>query len=115
MRKAILIPFLALLALSNFASSAGHTGAFNLRILNNSNSEIRQMRLAWSGTGRWGPDVLGKRVLKPRESFDIPGLSAGDYDILFINTGGRGCVAGPIPVYDNMAWDLTERKCRPLN
>lgn len=115
MRKFILIPFLALFALSDFASSAGQTRGYNLRILNNTNSEIRQMRLAWSGTGRWGPDVLGKRVLKPSEPFDIPGLSAGDYDILFTNAAGRACVDGPIPVYDNTTWELKDRKCRPVN
>src|SRR5262245_54529592 len=116
MRKNILIPLLVLFALSGFARPAVHTraGAYSITIVNKTRSEIREVRLAWSGTGRWGPDVLGKQVLRPDESYVIGGVSAGGYDIRFVNADGA-CVCGPIPVYDNLTSELTERRCRPSN
>ena len=99
---------LALCGLARARPSATHS----LRIVNDSNAEIHEIHYAWTHTGRWGPDMLGKQVLKPHAAFVIGNVSAGDYDILFVNTGGHSCVAGPVSVYANVTWVLTDRNCR---
>jgi len=115
MRSTILVVSILLIAACPLARTSGHNEIYSLRIVNNSNSEIREIHLAWRGTGRWGPDVLGKQVLKPRGSFVLGGVSAGDYEMLFVNTGGRSCVAGPIGVYANATFQLTDGNCRSGN
>lgn len=115
MRRAVIVLSILLIATGNLARPAGHTQPFSVRIVNSSNAEIREVHLAWSGTGRWGPDVLGRQVLKPGASFVIGNVSSGDYEILFVNTGGHGCVAGPIRVYSDVTFQLTDRNCRSVN
>ena len=96
------------------SSSIANPGSYTLTILNNSNAEIRRMHISWSGTGRWGPDLLGKDVLRPRASFPIRNLAPGDYDILFIDAGGRRCISGPLRISADLTWPLTDRNCRTV-
>lgn len=111
MRKTLLM-FLIVLSLCHFVRpAAGKHADFSLRIVNNSSSEINRIHLAWKGTRRWGPNLLVKQVLGRGKDFTAPGLSAGDYDILFVDASGRQCVAAGIPIYRDTSWVVTDEKC----
>lgn len=85
------------------SSSAESPGSYTLTVENRSSVDITRMYVAWSKSGRWGPDVLGKGLLKARKNWPIS-LAPGEYDLMLIDSRNRSCVGRAIAVYSDRPW-----------
>jgi hypothetical protein len=87
-----------------FVSSGSHT----LTVINNSSVDITRVHVAWSKTGRWGADLLGKGVFRRGSSLPIS-LAAGEYDLMLVDSRNRSCVARAIAVYSDRSWSFNDQ------
>ena len=112
MRK---ISVLALMLVTlTFVAPAASTSnvTCTLTVVNNLGRDIQRIHLAWSGTERWGPDRLGKDILRAGRSIPLGDIAPGDYDILFIDTQGNQCVVRNLPIYNDRDFKLTDQNCQ---
>jgi hypothetical protein len=109
--RSLILAFLITVAVCSgiFASFNRHSaaGAHTLTVVNNSSVDITRMYVAWSKTGRWGADLLGKGVLRPGSSFPIS-LAAGEYDLMLVDSRNRSCVLRTIAVYSDKSWSFDD-------
>lgn len=92
-------------------NSAAKARDFTLTITNASSRAIHRLHMSSTGTGNWGADLLGRNILHPVTS---PGnsrgflISAGEYDLLFIDANEHQCVLRNFQVYNDKPYSLTD-------
>jgi len=107
MRKVVLLALMLVTLIFGVAGASTSYGTLTLRVLNHSSKDIQRVHLGWSGTGRWGPDRLGKELLKAGGSISLTDIPPGDYDLLFVDNKENQCVFRNLPIYNNRSWVIT--------
>ena len=77
---------LILFALTAMASDT------SMQIVNKSQWDIHHLYVAKHSSDQWGPDQLGKVVLKTGEDFTLTNVPCGKYDIKVVDEDGDSCV-----------------------
>jgi hypothetical protein len=91
----LLISVLLMGSRTNDAQTRGYT----LTIINNSGKDIHRLHMSSSGTGRWGPDLLGRTILRSGESRSWGDIGPGEYDLLLIDASENQCVLRSVRVF----------------
>jgi hypothetical protein len=90
--------------LSNAATQRG--GEF--MIVNRSNYTVYHLYLSPSRAARWGRDQLGRKVIRPGDSYTLYGIPCGLYDVKVVDNDGDSCVVTEIPMCrDHTHWEMT--------
>ena len=77
-------------------------------IVNKSSYAFAQLFISSSTRRVWGPDQLGRRIVRPGESFTLRGIPCGLYDIKLVDEDGDICVVTEIPRCRNHThWEVT--------
>src|SRR5512135_3762543 len=76
---------------SSFAGGKKKATA-TIKILNKSKWDIHHFYLAPSDNEEWGPDQLGKDVLKSGDYFTLTDIECDVYDIKIVDEDGDECV-----------------------
>ena len=71
------------------ATTAPATGQWSLTIKNGTQGEIHTINLLKSTDTDWGTNLIEGSVLKPGESYTIPGLDADDYSAQALDSKGN--------------------------
>jgi hypothetical protein len=78
-------------------------------IVNKSSYTFARLYLSPSTRRRWGTDQLGRRVVRPGQSFTLHGIPCGLYDIKLVDEDGDTCVVAEIPMCrDHTHWEVTD-------
>jgi len=85
---------------------SGHRG-YSLSIQNDSRYRIREIYMSSSREESWGRDHLGDKILSPGSVFTISGISAGEWDVKFVDEDRDSCVLRRISITENTSWTLT--------
>jgi len=83
---------------------------YTLTITNKSIYGIYKMFVMSTEDNVWGPDQLGEGksdVLHPGEFYTLTDLSAGEYNIRFVNKAGDTCTLKNVKIMKNESWLLT--------
>lgn len=77
-------------------------------IANKSRFTIYRLFLSPSANRRWGKDQLGRRTIKPGDSFTLNRIPCGLYDIKVVDQDGDACEIREVSMCrDHTHWDLT--------
>jgi hypothetical protein len=77
-------------------------------IVNKSSFAIYHLYLSPSNRRAWGRDQLGRRVIKPGDSFTLNRIPCGLYDIKVVDNDGDACEIREIAMCrDHTHWDMT--------
>lgn len=86
-----------------------------LTIVNSSTRAFHRLHLSSSGTGNWGPDQLGRGILRAGGNKSLV-ITPAEYDVLFIDAGGHQCILRSLPAYKDTPWSITDawlsKNCR---
>lgn len=94
------------LQFSSARISAVQAGEF--MIVNKSSYTFAQLFLSPSTRRRWGPDQLGRKVIRPSDSYTLHNIPCGLYDVKLIDENRRECVVTEIPMCrDHTHWEVT--------
>ena len=90
------------------ATTSGQTSRYSLTIQNTSTYDIHQLYVSSSENRRWGPDQLGRNILRAnRGTFTLTDLIAGQYDVKFVDEDGDACVVQNIKLTQDASWKVT--------
>ena len=92
-------------AVSSGQAQENHT----LVLENNSGFDIYEVHLSSTSTDLWGPDLLGRRVLRVGQQFNIYGVADDDYDMKIIDEDGDECVR-QISIHSNRTLNITPER-----
>jgi hypothetical protein len=93
MRKSTLVLILLAFAIAlPVLSARAQESANSLSIKNNSNFTILELYVSRSGRDYWGPNYLGNNPLRPSQTFRLPNLTPGRYDLKLIDHDGYACL-----------------------
>jgi hypothetical protein len=113
--KRYLIPCIAALAVLLCALALtpslthGQSGA-EIMLENRSHWDIYHLYLSPSDDDHWGPDQLGKKVVKSGTTFTLNGIPCDDYDIKIVDEDGDSCVIENVNMCkDHTHWTLTDK------
>ena len=100
---------LAVVASLQFSSaSAEGVQRGEFMIVNKSSYAFAQLFISPSARRNWGPDQLGRRVVRPGESFTLRGIPCGLYDLKLVDEDGDACIVTEIPMCRNHThWEVT--------
>lgn len=77
-------------------------------IVNKSRFTIHRLFLSPSANRRWGKDQLGRRTIKPGDSFTLNRIPCNLYDIKVVDEDGDACEIREVSMCrDHTHWDLT--------
>ena len=77
-------------------------------IVNRSDYTIYQLFISPSRSSRWGRDQLGRRTIRPGQSFTLNSIPCGLYDMKVVDNDGDSCVVTEIPMCrDHTHWEMT--------
>ena len=77
-------------------------------IVNKSRYAIYQLYLSPSRASRWGRNQLGRKVIRPGDSYTLHSIPCGLYDIKVVDNDGDSCVITEIAMCrDHTHWDMT--------
>ena len=83
----------------------------SIKVNNKSDWDIHHLYLSPHSSDNWGPDQLGKRVLKTGTSYTLTDIPCGEYDIKVVDDDGDECEIENIPMcQDQTVWDLTNKE-----
>ncbi|HEV2915372.1 MAG TPA: hypothetical protein VGX92_18985 [Pyrinomonadaceae bacterium] len=101
---AVVVSTFALLPVASIAEP--QRGEF--MIVNKSRFTIYKLFLSPSNNRRWGRDQLGRRTIKPGDSFTLNRIPCGLYDVKVVDEDGDACEIREISMCrDHTHWDLT--------
>ncbi len=80
---------------------------YRFTISNETKFAVDEVRLSPGGKNNWGEDYTANSVLKPGQAITIADLAPGQYDVKFVDDGGRDCILQSIPIFSEMSWSLT--------
>lgn len=84
-------------------------GEGSFTIDNDSRYDIYEVYISETRDGRWGPDLLGGGVLRPRDSITVD-VDCGFYDALIVDEGGYECELVGVEVCEaNTVWVIDNR------
>jgi hypothetical protein len=93
------------------AAGCSDTGDASLRVSNQSDFAIVELRVTSIGSSSWGPNLLGGDVLEPGESL-LLGADCGTYDALLVDEDGVDCEIDDIDLCLNDAtWVIHNNTC----
>jgi len=88
------------------ANSAVQRGEF--MVVNKSSYTFAHLYLSPSNRRAWGRDQLGRRIVRPGESFTLRGIPCGLYDIRLVDEDGDSCIVTEIAMCRNHThWEVT--------
>ncbi|MBC7977151.1 MAG: hypothetical protein H7138_19420 [Myxococcales bacterium] len=104
-----------LLSLGSFATgcvvSDDNGDDATLRVTNESDFVIEELRVVSSFSGSWGPNLLGGDVLFPEESITL-GLDCGTYDAQLIDEDNVTCEIFDLDLcFDDAEWVIRNNTC----
>ncbi|HEX8139450.1 MAG TPA: hypothetical protein VF544_17955 [Pyrinomonadaceae bacterium] len=77
-------------------------------IVNKSRFTIYHLYLSPSANRRWGRDQLGRKVIKPGDSYTLNRIPCNLYDIKVVDQDGDACEIREVSMCrDHTHWDLT--------
>ena len=98
---------LMICALSTESKSNQQAGHNSLTLKNNSDHTIDEFYFSRTGNEFWGVNQLGNNALQPRQAFKRDGVSAGEYDVKFVDRNGRSCILQRVRILDDFVYELT--------
>lgn len=104
---ALMASALPVAAQNSYYAVYSPTGAYSLRMENDSGSSIYQVYLSPAGSPYWGPDRLGSRIWHSGEAFTLGQISPGTYDLMFVDRKGNACVLNDRSIRSNKDVELT--------
>lgn len=63
-------------------------GTAVLRMQNTSNTDIYYIHMSPSEQSTWGPDLLGREILRIGQTFTIQGITPGNWDVRVVDRDG---------------------------
>lgn len=102
---AMLLLFGALAVAPSVADAQG--SRFNLTVQNQSRYTIYEFYMNSSERSDWGPDLLGRNVLAPGNSFVVSNITPGEYDIKMVDEDGDVCELRNVMITRNAAYRIT--------
>jgi hypothetical protein len=104
---AVLLGAFALLPIRSDAVEP-QRGSGEFMIVNKSRFTIYQLYLSPSANRRWGKDQLGRKVIKPGDSYTLNRIPCNLYDIKVVDQDGDACEIREVSMCrDHTHWDLT--------
>ena len=97
----LIIALLLSVVMMGLQTNDAKTSGYTLTIFNNSGRDIHRLHVSSSGTRSWGPDLLGRTILRSGESRSFGDIGPGEYDLLFIDASENQCVLRSIRVFGN--------------
>jgi hypothetical protein len=96
------------LALAGAAWAAGKKSS--VRIVNKSRWDIHQLYMSPEDEKSWGPDQLGKKVIKAKGGeYTLTDIPCGTWDIKVVDEDGDECILeGEDLCADNAEWKITD-------
>jgi hypothetical protein len=77
-------------------------------IVNKSRFTIYHLYLSPSANRRWGRDQLGRKVIKPGDSYTLNSIPCSLYDVKVVDQDGDSCEIKEVSMCrDHTHWDLT--------
>jgi len=90
------------------APAIAQSSRWSVRITNASSFDIYSLFVSSSDYENWGPDQLGRRVLRGGGGvFTLTSIRTGEYDVKFVDEDGDACVLRKVLVTKHMTWELT--------
>ena len=105
----IAITFLLSAPITSLHPAPSETTGHTLEIVNGSRRDIHRLQLSSSGTGSWGPDLLGRTILRSGEARSWGGIGPGEFDVLVIDGGGNQCVRKNVMIFNNISVRITDQ------
>ena len=110
-RLSISVLLLSLVVFGSLRFSSASSGAVQrgeFMIVNKSSFTFAQLYISSSTRRAWGRDQLGRRIVRPGESFTLRGIPCGLYDIRLVDEDGDSCIVTEIPMCRNHThWEVT--------
>jgi hypothetical protein len=85
-----------LVTLASVGSVAAQGSRWVITIRNTSSYDIYKIFISSSDLSRWGPDLLGRAVMRTGTAWKMPSLATGEYDLKFVDEDGDECVVGNV-------------------
>lgn len=80
---------------------------YSLRIRNDSRWNIHLLYMSNAEQEKWGPDQLGRFVLRSGGSYTITDIVPGEYDVMFVDQDRDKCVLRNVQIFKNEDWTIT--------
>lgn len=80
-----------LLGAAGLAMSVPAAYAYDWTINNQSKWAIHEIHISGCNERNWGPDRMGRDIMYTGDSYVLHNVSAGCYDILFVDQDGDKC------------------------
>lgn len=84
-------PSIALCSSLALLFTAASASALSLSIKNESDWEIHELYFQETSSDEWGPDQLGKDVIKKGDTFTLTKIDKGKYDMKIVDEDGDSC------------------------
>jgi len=66
--------------------------SYSFSVRNNSDHTINELYLSSNDRDYWGANQLGNGPLRPGQTFRLPDIRAGEYDLKLVDSNGGACV-----------------------
>jgi hypothetical protein len=80
---------------------------YSLTIRNQSRYRIDRLYMSTSDESTWGPDQLGRYVIRPNSQFTLNNIRPGEYDLKLVDEDGDACVIRRVDFFTNKSWTIT--------
>jgi hypothetical protein len=88
-------------------------------IVNKSDYTFAKLYLSPSSRRAWGADQLGRKIIRPGDSYTLQNIPCGLYDVKVIDEEGDSCIVTEIPMCrDHTHWEVTNDRllsCQGFN
>jgi hypothetical protein len=90
----------------------------NVKLVNKSDWTITELYMSPTDDNDWGPDQLGKHVIKPGESYTLSQIPCDTWDIKLVDEDDDECIVEEVDVCANsQTWTIDSKsllKCQGL-
>lgn len=110
-RSAVLVAVLGLMAGSAEAAKPAKGSKVTLKVVNKSDWNIHHMFVSPVDDEEWGPDQLGKNVIKAGGGeFTLTGIPCDTWDVKITDEEGDECVVESVDMCrEDLIWTITSK------
>jgi hypothetical protein len=81
--------------------------SYSLSVKNSSDYTINELYISRSGREYWGANQLANGPLRRGQTFRLPDIPAGQYDVKLVDNNGDVCIQQAMRIFDDVLLELT--------